>query len=97
MNIRFNVITIFENIFDSYINESLFARAIKNKIISIKTYDLRDFSDARYKKKKKNKIENFAQVDDRPFGGGPGMVLKIEPIWRAVQFSKNKQKIKRKY
>jgi len=92
MNIRFNVITIFENIFDSYINESLFARAIKNKIISIKTYDLRNFSDARYNKKIENKFEDFARVDDRPFGGGPGMVLKVEPIWRAVQFIKNKQK-----
>lgn len=96
MNIRFNVITIFENIFDSYINESLFARAIKNKIISIKIHDLRDFSDARYKKKKTNKFKDFARVDDRPFGGGPGMVLKIEPIWRAVQFIKQKNKTKKK-
>lgn len=88
MRTSFHIITIFPNIFDSYVEESLFKRAIKNKIISVQMYDLRNFSDARYGKKPKKGFQPFAQVDDRPFGGGPGMVLKIEPIWRAVEFIK---------
>jgi tRNA (guanine37-N1)-methyltransferase len=87
---QFHLITIFPDIFDSYINESLFRRAIKNKIISVRTYDLRNFSDVRYGAKAKKGFRPFAQVDDRPFGGGPGMVLKIEPIYRAVETIKLK-------
>jgi tRNA (guanine37-N1)-methyltransferase len=94
---RFHVITIFPGIFDSYINESLFRRAIKNKIISVETHDLRNFSDARYGKKTKKGFRPFAQVDDRPFGGGPGMVLKVEPIWRAVEDIKSKVKSKKRH
>lgn len=85
---KFHIITIFPGIFDSYVNESLFRRAIKNRIISVETHDLRNFSDARYGKKIKKGLQSFAQVDDRSFGGGPGMVLKVEPIWRAVKFIK---------
>ncbi len=92
---RFHVITIFPGIFDSYLNESIFRRAIENKIISVKTHDLRNFSDARYGIKAKKGFLPFAQVDDRPFGGGPGMVLKVEPIWRAVEEIRSKAKVKR--
>lgn len=73
----FHVITIFPDMFDSYLGESLFKRAQKNKIVSVRTHDLRDFTDDRHDK-----------VDDRPFGGGPGMVLQIQPIFRAVEFAK---------
>lgn len=83
--IRFHVVTIFPKMLDSYINESLFLRAIKNKIITVQMHDLRDFSDARYGRKIKKGLQPFARVDDRPFGGGPGMVLQIEPIYRAVE------------
>lgn len=82
--IRFDIITIFPNIFDSYVAESLIKRAIKNKLIEIKIHNLRDWSNDRHGK-----------VDDRPFGGGPGMVLKFEPISRAVEKIKLK-KIKSK-
>jgi tRNA (guanine37-N1)-methyltransferase len=71
---RFHIITIFPGIFDSYLGESLFKRAREKKIIFLKTHDLRNFTDDRHHK-----------VDDRPFGGGPGMVFKIEPIHRAVE------------
>jgi tRNA (guanine37-N1)-methyltransferase len=70
---QFDVITIFPKIFDSYLNESLFKRARAKKLIDIKVHDLRDFSRDKHRK-----------VDDKPFGGGPGMVLKIEPIYKAV-------------
>lgn len=82
---RFNIITIFPKIFDSYFNESLIKRAIKNKIIDIQTHDLRDFADEKHVKARH---EPRRAVDDKPFGGGPGMVLKIEPIYKAVQFLK---------
>ncbi|HTY40021.1 MAG TPA: tRNA (guanosine(37)-N1)-methyltransferase TrmD [Candidatus Paceibacterota bacterium] len=71
---RFDIITIFPDIFDSYLSESLFKRARTNKIIDVHVHNLRDYSPD----KKHHK------VDDRPFGGGPGMVLQIEPIYEAV-------------
>jgi tRNA (guanine37-N1)-methyltransferase len=81
---RFDIITIFPKIFDSYLNESILKRAQKEKLIQINVHNLRDFTLGKHKK-----------VDDRPFGGGPGMVMKIEPIIRAVQFSKLKIKNKK--
>ncbi len=74
---RFDIITIFPKIFSakdgSYLNESILKRAQKNKLIDIKVHNLRDFTKDKHHK-----------VDDRPFGGGPGMVFKIEPLVRAV-------------
>ena len=71
---KFDVITIFPGIFDSFLNESLLARAIKKKLISIRAHNLRGWTNDAHK-----------TVDDRPYGGGAGMVLKIEPIFRAVK------------
>ena len=73
---RFHIITIFPDIFDSYLNESIIGRAIKNKHISIKFYNPRDFIKA-----PKN---NYRPVDDKPYGGGPGMVMRAEPVLKAV-------------
>ncbi len=70
---RFDVITIFPNAFKSYLNESLIKHAQAKKLIDIKIHNLRDFTSDKHHK-----------VDDKPFGGGPGMVLKIEPIYKAV-------------
>ena len=74
---KFDIITIFPKIFSakggSYLNESILKRAQKNKLIDIKIHNLRDFTKDRHRK-----------VDDRPFGGGPGMVLKIEPLIKAI-------------
>jgi len=70
---KFHILTIFPNIFDSYFNESIIKRAREKNLIDIKTYNLRDFTEDKHKK-----------VDDSPYGGGPGMVLKIEPIQKAV-------------
>lgn len=79
--IKFDVITIFPKIFSSYLGESLIARAQKKKLIKINIHNLRKFADDRR-----------GTVDDRPFGGGLGMVLKIEPIHKAVRKVKSKIK-----
>ena len=77
----FDVITIFPNLFNSFLNESLIARAQKKQLIKIKIHNLREWTKDRHK-----------TVDDRPFGGGLGMVLKIEPIYKAVKEIKQKTK-----
>ena len=71
---RFDIINIFPHIFDSYFSESIIKRAVQKKKARIKIYNLRDFTKDKHR-----------QVDDRPFGGGAGMVLMAEPILRAVQ------------
>lgn len=70
---RFDIITIFPDIFSSYLNESFLKRAQKKGLISIASHNLRDFT-----------IDKHHKVDDSPYGGGPGMVLKVEPICKAV-------------
>ena len=60
--------------FGSYLNESILARAIKGKKIEVKIFNPRDFTKDKHKK-----------VDERPYGGGPGMVMTAEPILRAVE------------
>ncbi len=81
---RFDIITIFPKIFNSYFSESIVNRAQKNKIINIKMHNLRDYTEDKHK-----------TVDDTPYGGGPGMVLKIEPIYKSVQSLKSKIKNKK--
>jgi tRNA (guanine37-N1)-methyltransferase len=77
---KFHIITIFPEMFDSYLNESILGRAIKEKKISVKFYNPRDFV-----KVPKNKNQNnYKPVDDKPYGGGPGMVMRAEPILKAV-------------
>ncbi len=70
---RFDIITIFPKIFDSYFGESILKRARKKNIVDIRIHNLRDFTRDKHKK-----------VDDKPYGGGAGMVLQAEPILRAV-------------
>ncbi|MBC8499073.1 MAG: tRNA (guanosine(37)-N1)-methyltransferase TrmD [Candidatus Atribacteria bacterium] len=76
---RFDIITIFPKIFDSYFNESIIKRAQKRKLIKINIHNLRDFTKDKHK-----------TVDDKPYGGGFGMVLMVEPIYKAVKEIKNK-------
>ena len=70
----FEVITIFPEFFASVLEHGLLKRALAGGRVSIRLRDLRDFSDDRHR-----------TVDDRPFGGGPGMVFKPEPVFRAVR------------
>ena len=83
---RFHVITIFPDIFDSYLNESILGRAIKRKLVSVKFYNPRD-----YVKNNKNKT-GYKPVDDKPYAGGPGMVMKAEPLLKAVAKALNAMK-----
>jgi len=78
----FHFITIFPEIFNSYINEGMIARAIKAKKIKIKVHDLRKWTEDKHR-----------TVDDTPYGGGAGMLMKVEPIYKAIQYiTKTKKK-----
>lgn len=82
--IAFDIITIFPELFESFKKESLLKRAQAKKLLRIEAHDLRKWTEDKHKK-----------VDDRPFGGGLGMVMKIDPIFKAVQSLKTKnQKLK---
>jgi tRNA (guanine37-N1)-methyltransferase len=76
---RFDIITIFPGIFDSYFNESILKRAQKENLIEIKIHNLRDWTTDKHK-----------TVDDTPYGGGAGMVMKVEPVHKAVEEIKSK-------
>lgn len=78
---RFDVITIFPTLFESFLKESILDKAQKKKIVKINIHNLRNWADGKHK-----------VVDDTAYGGGPGMVLKIEPIYRCIQFLKAKIK-----
>ena len=71
---KIDILTLFPNMFTGFINESIIKRAINNNLVEINVHNIRDYSPF------KNK-----QVDDYPFGGGPGMVLMCEPIFRGVE------------
>jgi tRNA (guanine37-N1)-methyltransferase len=81
--IKFDIITIFPEIFQSYFKESIIGRAIKKGLISVNIHNLRDYAQDKHK-----------TVDDKPFGGGRGMILKVEPIYRAVSALRKKKKRK---
>ena len=83
---RFHIITIFPQIFDSYLQESILGRAINNKLVEFKFYNQRDFV--------KGNKSNYKPVDGKPYGGGAGMVLQAEPILKA--FLEVEKKIKSK-
>ena len=70
---KFDVLTIFPEMFDSYLKETFISKGIEKGLIEVNVHNLRDYTDDPHKK-----------VDDRPFGGGLGMVMKIEPISEAL-------------
>ncbi|NBI06847.1 tRNA (guanosine(37)-N1)-methyltransferase TrmD [Senegalia massiliensis] len=71
---KIDVLTLFPSMFTSVLDESIIGRAKDNDIVDINYIDIRSFSNNKHKK-----------VDDYPYGGGPGMVMKPEPIYRAIQ------------
>lgn len=77
--LKFHIITIFPQMFDSYLAESILKRAIQNKKISVNFYNPQDYLE------QSNNSELKKPLDDKPFGGGPGMVLRAEPFLKALQ------------
>lgn len=73
-SLRFDVLTLFPGLFDGFLGESIVSRALAKGIIQVERWDIRDWAGGKHK-----------QVDDRPFGGGPGMVLMSPPVVAAVE------------
>ncbi len=71
---RFDVLTLFPDIFQGYLGQSLLNRAIEAGRVEVQLHDIRDWA-----------RDKHSSVDDRPFGGGPGMVLKVEPVVECVE------------
>lgn len=78
--IKFDILTIFPKILDSYFAESILKRAQEKKLIQIKAHDIRAYSKDKHRK-----------VDDRPYGGGAGMVMAFPPIALAIARIRNKE------
>ncbi len=79
---QIDILTLFPQMFDGFINESIIKRAIDKGLVTIKIHNIRDYSPF------KNK-----QVDDYPFGGGSGMVLMCEPVVRAIESVKTEDSV----
>jgi tRNA (guanine37-N1)-methyltransferase len=71
---RFDVLTLFPDLFSGFLGQSVLKRAIERQLVAVNLYDVRDWA------KDKHQV-----VDDRPYGGGPGMVLKVEPVVECVE------------
>lgn len=71
---QFEVLTLFPEIFSGYLSQSLLHKAILKELVSVRLHNLRDWAEGRHH-----------QVDDRPYGGGPGMILMVEPVVKAVE------------
>tara|TARA_B100000614_G_scaffold250619_1_gene261025 strand:- start:934 stop:1611 length:678 start_codon:yes stop_codon:yes gene_type:complete len=77
---RIDVLSLFPDVFDNLNSFSIIKKAIDSKKVKIITHNLRDYAD------------NSRKVDDYPYGGFPGMVIKIEPIDKCIEFLKKKNK-----
>lgn len=71
---RFDVITLFPELFAPHLQHGITRRAYESRLVDVRLWQLRDFAD-----------DNYRRVDDRPYGGGPGMVMLAEPLQRALQ------------
>lgn len=81
---HFHIITLFPDMFDSYLGESILARAAKEKKIRVSFYNPRTFVTGKYRKVWPDGNVSL-QVDDRPYAGGPGMIIRAEPVLKAVE------------
>jgi tRNA (guanine37-N1)-methyltransferase len=72
--LRVDVITIFPGLFEAFLSESLVGNAIREELIGVELHDLREYTSDRHRK-----------VDDTPYGGGPGMVMRPEPLVAAIE------------
>ena len=80
--IALDIITLFPEMFEACMNISIIGRAVENGIISINTVNIRDFSEDKHKR-----------VDDYPYGGGAGMVIQPEPVYKAFGYLVNHIKL----
>ena len=71
---RFDVLTLFPEIFSGYMRQSILNKAIEKELVSLNVHNMRDWSEDKHNK-----------IDDRPFGGGPGMILMAEPVVKCVR------------
>jgi tRNA (guanine37-N1)-methyltransferase len=71
---RFDVITLFPELFDPFFKSGITRRAFESRQVDVRLWNPRDFAEG-----------NYRRVDDRPFGGGPGMVMMAEPLWQCLQ------------
>jgi len=76
---KISIVTLFPHMIDGFFKESIVKRAVEKKLVEIEVINLRDFA-----------IDDYGTVDDRPYGGGAGMILRIEPIYKAIQSVKSK-------
>jgi tRNA (guanine37-N1)-methyltransferase len=75
MKMRFDILTLFPDMFSSPLRESILGKAVEKGLIQIQTINIRDYS-----------LDKHQAVDDTPYGGGQGMVMKVEPIVRAIEW-----------
>jgi tRNA (guanine37-N1)-methyltransferase len=75
---RFDILTLFPDMFSSPFQESILGKAVEKGLLQIRTVNIRDFS-----------LDKHQVVDDSPYGGGQGMVMKVEPIARAIESIKS--------
>jgi tRNA (guanine37-N1)-methyltransferase len=74
---RFGVVTLFPEMFEPFLNQGVFGRAVKNGIIQVDIFNPRDYTTDRHR-----------TVDDRPYGGGPGMLMMVQPLTDAISDAK---------
>jgi tRNA (guanine37-N1)-methyltransferase len=71
---QFDILTLFPGIFSGYVSQSLLSKAIESGLVQIDLHDIRDWT-----------LDKHQRVDDRPYGGGPGMVMQVEPVVECVE------------
>jgi len=71
---RFDVLTLFPEIFSGYKTQSILNKAIEREMVSLNVHNMRDWA-----------TDKHSKIDDRPFGGGPGMILMVEPVVKCVR------------
>ena len=85
---KFDIVTLFPKMFEGVFGESMIKRAVDKKLIEIKTHDMRQWA-----------WNNYGAVDDKPYGGGVGMLIRVDVVDRAIkeitnnQITRNKQKL----
>src|SRR5215216_3069702 len=78
--LRIDFVTIFPRMFDPFLTEGVIARGVKQGLLDVRVWDLRDFA-----------TDKHRSTDDEAYGGGPGMVMLGEPVFRAVEAISNEE------